>query len=251
MAVKLIEALRGEIQDTQAQEEAVGAAKTLWEAGEQAQAFELLLSAVKEAATHLALHLPTFKKLAEKVAQAGGDIEQMETRLAILEEQVNKHEKALDLLAKERDQAVLAAAILQQKNLLGQIAYTMSDLLERSVFGQSGSGSLVPLSVSDYANNSVPMTAEQQERWSNVQAFFAKQMRLKELFEADKYLRWLGNEPCALPKETTFAQLHSWAGVHCNSKAVIPVQQYLRVLNQFSSVSKPLAPEIAMDAKVK
>ena len=105
-----------------------------------------------------------------------------------------------------------------------------------------------------YADNSAHMTTEQQARWSSAQAFFAKQMQVKDLLEADMYLHWLRNEPAhgkSQVKETTFEQLHSWAGVHCKSKAVIPVQQYLRVFNQFSSVSKPLAPNISMDTKIK
>lgn len=209
---------------------------------------------MEEATTHLALQIPTLDKLAGKVAEMWGHIEQMEPRLAVLEERVKMQEKALRVIEQERDQAVLAKGKLQQKILLGQIAYTMSDLLESFVFGQNGSGSFVPLSVSDYADNSAHMTTEQQARWSSAQAFFAKQMPVKKLLEADKYLRWLRNEPAhgkSQVKETSFAQLHSWAGVHCKNKAIVPVQQYLRVLNQFSSVSKPLAPNIAMDAKVK
>lgn len=41
-ALELIEDLKTKC-DTQAQEDAIGTAKTLWQAGEQAQAFELLV----------------------------------------------------------------------------------------------------------------------------------------------------------------------------------------------------------------
>lgn len=188
------------------------------------------------------------------MTEAGEHIEQIEARLAALEERGKKQDKAIREIQQERDQAKLAKARLEQKILLGQIAYTMSDLLENFVFGPAGSGSLVPVSVSDYAGNIVPLTKDQQARWSSAQAFFAEHMPMQDLLAADKYLRWLRSEPAhgkSLLKDTTFAQLHSWAGVHCKTKAVRPVQHYLRVLNQFSSVSKPLAPNISMDAKIK
>ena len=252
-ALELIDELQAKC-DTREEEDAIGTAKTLWQAGEQAQAFELLLSTLEQATTKLALQLPTLERMRGKVTRAGHHIEQIEMRLAALEDRAKKQDKAIRVIEQERDQAKLAKGKLEQKILLEQIAYTMSDLLENFVFGPAGSGSLVPLSVSDYAQNTAPMTTEQQARWSSVQAFFEKHMPVQDLLAADKYLRWLRSEPAhgkAQLKDTTFAQLHSWAGVHCKSKAVSPVQQYLRVLNQFSSVSKPLTPNIPMGAKVK
>ena len=178
----------------------------------------------------------------------------METQLAALKEQVKQLKDDIRVIKQHRRRAMLEEGKLRQVFLLGQIAYTMSELLEDFIFGQAGSGSMVPLSLKDYAHNTVPMTEDQQARWSSAQAFFAMHIPLQDLVASDEYLRWSFKEPGhgqSQPKDTSFAELHSWAGVHCSPNAVSLVQQYLRILNQFSTVNKPLAPSISMSAMIK
>ncbi|DBA92233.1 TPA: hypothetical protein ACH3X1_015939 [Trebouxia sp. C0004] len=154
-------------------------------------------------------------------------------------------DKAIRQLQQEWDQALLSKAKLQQKILLGQTAYTVSDILEDCIFGEAGSSSFLPLSVSDFANNTIDLSEEEQARWAAARAFLTSTMLLKEIIEADKYLRWRRNEPAhgkSQIKETTATDLHTWAGLHCKAKAVVPVQRYMPVLNKLSTKGRPLAP---------
>ena len=69
-------------------------------------------------------------------------------------------------------------------------------------------------------------------------------MLLKEIIEADKYLCWLRNEPAhgkSQIKDSTATDWHTWAGLHCKAKALVPVQEYMQVLNKLSTNGQPLA----------
>ena len=59
---------------------------------------------------------------------AGLHIDKIESRLTALKKGELIVDKAIRQLQQERDQAILSKAKLQQKILLGQIAYTMSDI---------------------------------------------------------------------------------------------------------------------------
>lgn len=153
-------------------------------------------------------------------------------------------DKAIRQLQQERDQALLSKAIFLQKTLLEQIAYTLSDILEDFIFGEAGSSSFLPLSVSDFANNTIDLSEEEQARWAAAKASLTSIMLLKEIVEADKYLCWLRNEPAhgkSQIKESTATDVHTWAGLHCKAKALIPVQEYMQVLNKLSTNGRPLA----------
>ena len=47
-------------------------------------------------------------------------------------------------------------------------------------------------------------------------------------------------------RQSTLQDLKTWAGVHFPPGAVVPVQRYLEVLNNFSSKNKPLVPDISV-----
>ena len=175
-------------------------------------------------------------------------VNKIENRLTALESGDRMKEEAMMQLQQERDEALVSKVTQQQMMLLGQIAYTVSDVLESFVFGKAGSSSYVPLSVSDFDNNTMdePLSEEQQVRWATAKRFLSNNMPLKEIIETDKYLRWLSNQPAddrAQSRETTTAALHTWAGVYCKAKAVTSVQRYLQLLNQLSTNSRPLAPD--------
>jgi len=238
--------------ETESAERAIGKAKSLWQQGHKEEAFDLLLSTLEDTTTQLTLQLPILEQLKDKITTAGLHVDKIENRLDALEKRDLARDKAIKQLQQERDQALVSKAKLQQKILLGQIAYTVSDILEEFVFGEDGSSSFLPLSISDFANNTVQLTEEQQSRWAAAQAFFTTSISLKEIIEADKYLRWLRNEPAhgrSQIRDTTVAQLHTWAGVHCKAKAVASVQRYLQVLNKLSTNDRPLAPNRSL-AKV-
>lgn len=181
-------------------------------------------------------------------------IDKMEARLTALEKGDRSKDKAIKQLQQERDQALLSKAKLQQKILLGQIAYTVSNLLELYIYGEDGSDSFLPLSVSDFEDNTVDLSEAEEARWRDAKAFLTSTMSIKEIIKADKYLRWLRNEPAhgkSQIKETTVTELHTWAGLHCNAKAVASVQKYLKVLNQLSTNGRPLAPDKSLAAVVR
>jgi len=156
-------------------------------------------------------------------------------------------DKAIRQLQHEQNQALSCQTKLQQEVLLGQIAYTVSDVLEEFIFGEAaGSSSFLPLSIPDLANNNVELSEREQARWAAAKAFLTSAMSLKEIVEADKYLRWLSSKPAegkSQIRETTVADLHTWAELHCKAKAVVPVQRYMQVLNQLSTSDRPLAPD--------
>ena len=195
---------------------------------------------------------PVLEKLKDKIITAGPLIDIIETRLRALEKRDLAKGKAITQLQQERDRGLASKAKLQQKTLLGQIAYTISDILEEFVFGEEESSSFLPISISDFANNNMQLTEQQQARWAAAQAFFTSSMPLDEIIEVDRYLRWLSNGPAhgrsvTQTRDTKAAQLHAWAGVHCKAKkAVTSVQRYLQVLNKLSTEDRPLAPNISL-----
>jgi len=163
-------------------------------------------------------------------------------------------DRAIRQLQHEQNQAVSSKVKLQQEMLLGQIAYAVSDLMEDFIFGEAGSSSFVPLSISDITNNNIELSEEEEARWAAAKAFLTSTMPLKEIVEADKYLRWLSSKPAdgkSQIRETTAADLHTWAGLYCKAKAVVPVQRYMQVLNQLATSDRPLAPDKSLATVVQ
>lgn len=101
------------------------------------------------------------KSLKTRCITAGPHIDIIETRLRALEKRDLAKGKAITQLQQERDRGLASKAKLQQKTLLGQIAYTISDILEEFVFGEEVSSSFLPISISDFANNNMQLTEQQ------------------------------------------------------------------------------------------
>ena len=193
------------------------------------------------------LQVPILEALKDKTDIAGLHNDKTETRLTALENHDLITDNVIRQLQQERAQALSSEAKLQREILLGQMAYTVSDILEDFVFGEDRSSSFMPLSVADLANNTVNLSEEEQARWAAAKAFLTSAMPLKEIVEADKYLRWpwLSSAPAdgnPQIEQTTAMDLHTWAGLHCNANAAVPVQRYMQVLNQLSTSGRPLAP---------
>lgn len=92
----------------------MGQAKTLWQRGPREEASNLL------------------------------HVNKIENRLTALESGDLMKEEAIMQLQQDRDEALVSKVTQQQMMLLGQIAYTVSDVLESFVFGEAGSSSYVP-----------------------------------------------------------------------------------------------------------
>ncbi len=229
-----------------------GKAKTLWQQGFRGGGKKnLVLSTSEDQPTETQLPIEALKG---KIEIAGLHIDRTESRLIALENHDLATDKAIRQLQHEQNQALSSKAKLQQEMLLGQIAYTVSDVLEDFIFGEVGSSSLLPLGISDLANNNVELSEEEQARWVAAKAFLTSTMPLKEIVEADRYLRWLSSKPAdgkSQIRETTAADLHTWAGLYCKAKAVVPVQRYMQVLNQLSTSARPLAPNKSLATVVQ
>ena len=221
-----------------------GKAKTLWQQDFRGEVFSLVLSTSDDKTSQPKVQLP-IEALKDKIEIAGLHIDRTESRLIALENRDLITDKAIRQLQHEQNQALSSKAKLQQEMLLGQITYTLSDVLEDFVFGEVGSSSFVPPSISDLANNNVELSEEEEARCAAAKAFLTSTMPLEEIVEADEYLRWLSSKPAdgkSHIRETTAADLHTWAELHCKAKAVVPVQSYMPVLNPLSTSGRPLAP---------
>lgn len=202
---------------------------------------------------HFAMRLPDLEELQDNNQVAGVHTDNMKNRLTALEHSVRAQAKHIQQLQQEQVQALASRTDLQQKMLLGQIAYTISDVLEDYIFGETKFGSFVPISLSEFAANTVDLSDEQKSRWTAAKSFLTKSMSLKEIIEADKYLRWLTNGPALEDhqiQETSATDLHTWAGLHCRAKAVAVVQKYLQVLNKISNADRPLVPSKSLAALI-
>lgn len=178
------------------------------------------------------------KKITALQAQVQGQQQQLQSQGA-----------TIDSLVRDRDKAVAARERQQQQVLLGQVAYTSSGVVESFVYGTAGSGSLVPLPLSQLAKRAKQgeLTEPQQVRWQAVQQSIPSFMPFAELLQADKYLRKLrfqaAHKSKAQINSTTLQMLQSWAGVHCKAAARMPVRKYAQLLNNFTTSNRPLAPD--------
>lgn len=195
------------------------------------------------------------------VAEVGSVVEDQDNKIAALQAQVQGQQQQLqqqgvtiNSLVQDRDRAVAARERQQQQVLLGQIAYVFSNLVESFIYGPTGSGSLVPMSLSQITKRASQgqLTEPQQARWQKVQATVSHVMPFSELLEADKYLRTLRFEAAhgseAQVNKTTPQMLQTWAGVHCKAAAVVPVRRYAHMLDKFTTSNRPLAPSTGPSA---
>ena len=153
----------------------------MWQQGFRGEAFNLELSTSEDKTSQPKLQLP-IGALKDKIEIAGLPIDRTESRLTALESRLSAlkyhdlaTDKAIRQLQHEQNRALSCKTKLQQEMLLGQIAYTVSDVLEDFMFDEAGSSSLLPLSISDLANNNVELSEEEQARWAAAKAFLACQ----------------------------------------------------------------------------
>lgn len=188
------------------------------------------------------------------LAEIGAHMEEQDSKifapqLQEQKQQLQSQSATIKSLVQDRDKAVAARERQQQQVLLGQVAYVFSGIVESFIYGPEGSGSLVPLSLSQIAKRASQgqLTEAQQLQLHEVQQSVSAVMPFAELLEADKYLRTLRFEAThgskAQVKQTTQQMLQTWAGVHCKSAAVMPVRKYVQVLTKFTTSNKPLAPD--------
>ena len=134
--------------------------------------------------------------------------------------------------------------------LLGQAAYALAKIIEQYVYGPAGfpHGLSLPVSLNNIDKDSANLLPDQESRWEAVQQYCSSFMPFEELLSIDKALRLhmsdITHGSKADNARITLQELTSWAGVHIPAQAVIPVQNYVLVLNQFSSRNRPLVPDV-------
>ena len=73
-------------------------------------------------------------------------------------------------------------------------------------------------------------------------------MPSEELLSADNALRTVSFDDAhgrqSQMRQATLQDLKTWAGVHFPPGAIVPIQKYVEVLNDFSSKNIPLVPAI-------
>lgn len=88
----------------------------------------------------------------------------------------------------------------------------------------------------------------EQKSWEAVQQFTSPFMPFEELLRVDKALRLqrcdVAHDSKDKNAKITLQNLKTWAGVHFPAQAVMPIQNYLQVLNNFSSKNRPLVPDL-------
>ena len=168
------------------------------------------------------------------IAEMQGDVQLLKSKVASLEKQVKEVTGELAASKVHAHVAVEAKKKVEQKVLLGQIAYTFSEMFKRYVFADDPDV-LNPPSLQDMVLSYSTLTAVQQRRFDAIMQKAG--MSQKRMLEADKYLRRLGQEPThgswGSIKATTLHQLEGWASAHCTPEAAPFVLQYVRVLAHF------------------
>jgi len=127
-----------------------------------------------------------------------------------------------------------------QTELVGQVAYAMSKVLEMGIYQGEDTGSFVPLSLKELQHEAQTFEGQKKRRWEALLKITASVMPVEDMVKADSYLRWLTTE--REDSDATLPDLLQWAQKHCDPKAVHAVQNYIRAVALFSDNDDPLKP---------
>ena len=253
-AIGLIDQLQKALQgQCSAADEVVGAAKLLWQDNQQEAALDRLINFVDIHGSKIAQQLPVLQKLRALQEQLGHGAEAQDKRIRKLEAQVHSQQQAIGHIQQDAASAKAASAKRFEQLLLGQAAYSLSGVIELYIYGPGGDpGALqMPPSLThmNKCSQNGHFTDDQQSRWESVKQYCSRHMPFQQLLAADRALRDLRREPAhgsrSEIRQITLQDLENWAGKHCNPKAIRPIQQYARLLNQFSTSNRPLAPDLS------
>lgn len=238
----------------------IGEAKQLWAAHKHDAAYQLLVRLTENSTANTVQQLAILKTIREHISRAGTLVDDRDARITRLEQQV---EQLLVDRRKEEIQRSKQAGKRErreQKLLLGQAAYTFSELVESFVFNNEGAPVARHPSLTEMAKMAgrptrsenehtikPRMTAAQKRRWQQVEAIMATIQPPHHFLDADQVLRELRYQPAhgsdAERQSTSLQQLLSWAG-SVDEVSVGAVKQYVSLLSRFSSRNSPLEPNI-------
>ena len=229
-------------------------AKVLWQQDQQRDAFDLLVALVQTYSSKTCDTSPTLKDPTDKV---GLQVDTQNNKLLQLEQRHNRqnqHMRRQDVriehLEQKNRRADAARAKKQQRILLGQAAYALSKIIEGfnvwlNRIPRGARASCVPETNREEGcrlyTRANPALASSPNHVSSI-------VSVEELLAADKALRTVGFDDAhgssSEMQQVTLQALTTWAGVHFPPKAVIPVQNYVKILDNFSSNSNPLVPDM-------
>jgi hypothetical protein len=175
---------------------------------------------------------------------------QLQQRIKRQHQHIQRQDARIEFLEQNSKRADAARAKKWQRILLGQAAYALSKIIEGYLYGSAGfPGALgLPVSLEQLKKSAADFTPEQMRRWEAIERHCSSVMSFEELLSADKALRTLSFDDAhgrqSEMRQATLQDLKSWAGVHFPPGAVVPIQKYVEVLNNFSSKNKPLVPDI-------
>ena len=189
----------------------------------------------------------------EHVKAADAEMDETKTRLFQVEKEFKdlqrRHTQQIAALQEgvrradqDRDQAIQAREKVQQKVLLGQLAYTLSSVIHKVVYEERG----LPPTLFDMSSawTLQEMSAEEHAAWQALMKCFREAGPMTTLSQGDRYLQQLRNPSAhgtsAEAKNTTSSQLEVWASRHCDQAHSSVVKTFIKLLSKFSVPDRPL-----------
>jgi len=201
--------------------------------------------------------IPVLNRLKDLLEKVGGQVDAQDSKILQLELHVKKQDQRIirqdtriEVLEKNASKSAGTKDKRQQRVLLGQAAYALAKIIEQYVYGPAGfpHGLGLPVSLNKIDKDSANLPPDQKSRWEAVQQYCSSFMPFEELLSIDKALRLqrfdIAHGSKAENAKITLQELTTWAGVHFPAQAVMPVQNYVQVLNKFSSRNRPLVPDV-------
>ena len=188
----------------------------------------------------------------------GGQVDAQDSKILQLDLHVKKQDQCIirqdtriEVLEKNASKSAGTKDKRQQRVLLGQAAYALAKIIEQYVYGPAGfpHGLGLPVSLNKIVKDSANLLPDQKSRWEAVQQYCSSFMPFEEeLLSIDKALRLqrfdIAHGSKAENAKISLQELKTWEGVHFPAQAVMPVQNYVQVLNKFSSRNRPLVPDV-------
>lgn len=189
----------------------------------------------------------------EHVKAADAEMDETKTRLFQVEKEFKdlqrRHTQQIAALQEgvrradqDRDQAIQAREKVQQKVLLGQLAYTLSSVIHKVVYEERG----LPPTLFDMSSawTLQEMSAEEHAAWQALMKCFREAGPMTTLSQGDRYLQQLRNPSAhgtsAEAKNTTSSQIEVWASRHCDQAHSSVVKTFIKLLSKFSVPDRPL-----------
>ena len=178
------------------------------------------------------------------------NIQRLNADVAYLKTQVKKLNQQMAAGTVREDAAIQDKQVIEQKEFLGQVAYTFSEIVKQYVF-KDDPNIVNPPTMQDMQGmqGCASLTDAQKARLDAVMQKAGFPQSGKRMLQADLYLRRLCHEPAhdtwrkgkgKGAEWVTVQQLEAWASMQCQQDAVPLVKEYVQALAKFSEHGRPL-----------